>query len=55
MLSSDGLDNQIVGLQSGLPQGPSWVAFGGKFGKGAEEKNGQGGVRNWRSYREGSG
>ena len=43
MLSSDGLGNQIVGLQSRLPHGPSWVAFGGKLGKGAEEKDGQGG------------
>jgi len=55
VLSSDGLGNQIVGLQSGLPHGPTWVVFGGELGKGAEEKDGQGGVRNWRSYREGSG
>lgn len=33
MLSSDGLENQIVGLQSGLPHGPSWVAFGGNLAR----------------------
>lgn len=41
MLSSDGLENQIVGLQSVLLHGPSWVALGGNLAREQRKRMGR--------------
>lgn len=48
-------ETRLWGYSLGSHMDPRGWFLGGELGKGAEEKDGQGGVRNWRSYREGSG